>query len=403
MMGHFAYRARDPQGSLIEEIIEAPSIQIVEEKLRHLDYIPLEITEQKERKRKGRLFVRKVRLQDLALMFRQMATMVNAGLPIISTLDIVRKQTENPRLMKALEHTRYRVEAGSSLSEALADFPEIFSDLHVHMIHVAEEAGLLGTILDRLALIVEHEQETRDRIRSATRYPKIVIVALVFAFIILMTFVVPRFADIYGRYDVTLPLPTRIMIAMNNLFQGYWWAIVLAVVLGIVGFRTLLKTEEGRYKWDTLKLKIYIFGSLFLKISMSRFSRLLAMMVQSGVPIVQSLRSVAGTMDNVVLARTVKLIENAIVEGKSLAEPMEVSHYFPDMVVNMVAVGEQTGQLDELLLKVAEYYDREVDYNVKNLSAMLEPLLLLILGIAVLFFALAIFLPMWNLMSLFRS
>ncbi len=402
-MARFEYRARDPQGTLIEEVIDAPSIQIVREKLRHLDYIPLEITEQKEAKRKSALFVRKVQLQDLALMFRQMSTMVNAGLPIISTLDIVRTQTENPRLTKALEHTRYRVEAGSSLSEALADFPEIFSELHVQMIHVAEEAGLLGTILDRLALIVEHEQETRDRIRSATRYPKIVVGPLVFAFIILMTFVVPRFAQIYERFDVELPLPTRIMIGMNNLFQHYWWAVILAVVLMVVGFRALLKTPEGRYKWDTLKLKIYVFGPLFLKISMSRFSRLLAMMVRSGVPIVQSLRSVGGTMENVVLAQTVRLIENAIVEGKSLAEPMEVSRYFPDMVVNMVAVGEQTGQLDELLLKVADYYDREVDYTVKNLSSMLEPMLLLILGIAVLFFALAIFLPMWNLMSLFRG
>ena len=402
-MPQFSYRARDSHGNLIEEVIDAPALTVVEDKLRKLDYIPLEIKEQQEARKRAPLFKRRVKLQDLALMFRQMATMVDAGLPIIATLEIVRKQSTNLQLAQALEHTKYRVEAGSSLSEALTDFPEIFTSLHCQMIRVAEEAGLLGVILNRLAEIVEHEQETRERIKSATRYPKIVVGALVTAFVILMTFVVPKFANMYARFNVELPLPTRIMVGLNHVFQEYWWALILTAAFLFVGFKTILRTEQGRFRWDTMRLRVYIFGDLMLKIAMSRFSRLLSMMVKSGVPIIQTLENVAGTMDNVVLEQTVHLIRNAIMEGKSLAEPMEVSRYFPDMVVNMVAVGEQTGQLDDLLAKVADYYDREVDYTIRNLSAMLEPVLLLVLAVVVLFFALAIFLPMWNLMSLFRS
>ncbi|NOZ13365.1 MAG: type II secretion system F family protein [Acidobacteria bacterium] len=401
-MGKFAYRARDGQGRLIEEQMEAASVLEVEDKLRHLEYIPIEINELKDRKKRVPLLKKKVKLTDLALMFRQMATMVNAGLPIIATLSIVAKQTANLRLKEALGHVRYRIEAGASLSEALADFPDIFTRLHIQMIKVAEEAGLLGTILDRLALIVEHEQDTKDRVKTATRYPKIVILGLGVAFIILMSFVVPRFASVYSKFNVALPLPTRIMIRMNYIFQHFWWALILAALLTFLGTRYILSTPEGRRKWDGFKLRVYIFGPLFLKISMSRFSRILAMMIRSGVPIVQALQNVGATMENVVLESTVKLIEEAIIEGKSLAEPMTVSRYFPDMVVQMVAVGEQTGQLDELLEKTAEYYDREIDYTIEHLAALLEPLLLLGLAIVVLFFALAIFLPMWDVMSLFH-
>ncbi len=401
-MGKYAYRARDGQGHLIEEVLDASSRLEAEDKLRHLHYIPIEIKELKEKKKKIPFLKKKVKLTDMALMFRQMATMVNAGLPIVATLTIVAKQTANPRLEEALNHVRYRVEAGASLSESLADFPDIFTRLHIHMIKVAEEAGLLGTILDRLALIVEHEQDTKDRVKSATRYPKIVVFGLGVAFIILMSFVVPRFAGMYSRFKVALPLPTRIMVWMNNAFQHYWWALIIAAVLAFLGARYILSTREGRRRWDTFKLRAYIFGPLMLKISMSRFSRILAMMIRSGVPIVQALQNVGATMENVILEGTIKLIEEAIIEGKSLAEPMAVSRYFPDMVVQMVSVGEQTGQLDELLEKSADYYDREVDYTIQHLSALLEPLLLLGLAIVVLFFALAIFLPMWDVMSLFK-
>jgi len=398
----YSYKARDGQGRLIEEELEATSRLEVEDKLRHLEYIPIQINEMRDRKKKIVLLKKKIKLTDMALMFRQMATMINAYLPIVATLTIVAKQTANPTLEESLNHIRYRVEAGSSLSEALAEFPDIFTQLHIHMIKVAEEASLLGTILDRLSLIVEHEQETRDRIKSATRYPKIVVFGLGVAFVILMSFVVPRFAGIYSKFKVDLPLPTRVMVGMNNIFQHFWWAAIIAGILAFLGVRYILSTSEGRLRWDTLRLRFYVFGPLMLKISMSRFSRILSMMIRSGVPIVQALQNVGATMENVVLEGTVKLIEEAIIEGKSLAEPMAVSRYFPDMVVQMVSVGEQTGQLDELLEKTADYYDREVDYTIQHLAALLEPLLLLGLAVVVLFFALAIFLPMWDVMSLFH-
>jgi len=279
---------------------------------------------------------------------------------------------------------------------------DVFTQLQVNMVLVAEEGGVLAEILDRIALILENEKDTKEKIKTATRYPKLVVGALSIAFLILMWFVVPQFRKIYSKFGKELPLPTKMLFGLYTFLTDYWWLLLLILLLGYLLFRKWVNSEKGRWRFDKLKLKVYIFGPLFLKISLERFTRVLSLMISSGIPIVKALEIVAGVTDNVVIENAVIQVKNAILEGKTLAEPMSGNKYFTDMVVQMVAIGENTGKLDSMLMKVADYYEKEVDYTIKNLSTLIEPILIAGLAVIVLFFALAIYLPMWNMMSLFR-
>jgi len=403
-MTKFKYKARDSFGTLIEETIDVQSIKEVEKRLSSLNYFPIDIEQLKTKKQRASFFKSKVSMEDLSIFYRQLFTLIDAGLPIIKSLNTVAKQTRSERFNHIIGNIVSAVENGSTLHNAMEKYPDVFTPLHTNMIQVAEESGLLPEILERLHLITESEIETNERIKEATRYPKIVISAIVVAFFILMGFVVPKFVKIYERSTAELPLPTKVMVWMNNFFWS-WEKMLIVFIIGITVyllFKKIIDTKEGRLKLDYFKLKIYVFGPLFLKISMSRFSRTLSLMIKSGVPIIRALEVVSGVMGNVVLQNTINLLKNAIIEGKALVEPMETSSHFPDLVVQMVAVGEETGKLDDMLLKVAEYYEREVDYTIKKLSSLIEPVVLLILAVMVTFLALAIFLPMWNIMQVFK-
>jgi type II secretory pathway component PulF len=248
-------------------------------------------------------------------------------------------------------------------------------------------------------MLAEHEAETRARIKAATRYPVIVVVAIVIAFIVLVTFVVPRFAVIYEGFHVKLPLPTRILITTNDLIRndGIW--ILSGLALLAWGTRRYVRTIRGRFQWDGLKLKLPVFGRIFLKVAMSRFSRMFGTLVRSGLPLIQTLEIVANTVGNTVIQRIVDNIRDSAREGRGVVQPMRVSKAFPPLVIQMMAVGEETGKMDEMLIKVSEYYDMEVEYAIRNLSTALEPILLLFVGGMVLFLALGIFLPWWDLIS----
>ncbi len=403
-MAKFKYKARDSFGTLIEETIDVHSKKDVENRLASLNYFPIEIEQVKEKTKFSSFFKQKVSMEDLSMFYRQFFTLIDAGLPIITSLNTVAKQSSNERFRHIIGHIVTLVEEGSTLHKAMENYPDVFTPLHTNMIQVAEESGLLPEILERLHLLVESEIDTRERIKEATRYPKIVIVAIFVAFFILMGFVVPRFVKIYEKSSTELPIPTKIMIWMNNFIWSWnkMGVLVVVLIVAYIAFKKLIETKEGRLKWDSFKLNLYIFGPLFLKISMSRFARTLSLMTKSGVPIIRALDVVSGVMGNVVLQNTIILLKNAIVEGKALVEPMKTSSYFPDLVVQMVAVGEETGRLDDMLLKVAEYYEREVDYTIKKLSSLIEPVVLLVLAVMVTFLALAIFLPMWNIMQVFK-
>jgi MSHA biogenesis protein MshG len=270
------------------------------------------------------------------------------------------------------------------------------------MIHAGEASGTLASVLDRLAILGEREEETRRMIKQATRYPILVISALIAAFFVLVSFVLPRFIKIFAQFKAALPLPTRILLGISHIVNNYWYILIPAVVAIALAFRAYIRTPVGKKQWDQLTLKLPVFGPLILKIHMSRFSRITGNLLMSGLPIVKIFELVSGSIGNVIIANTLGNIKEDIVSGKTISEPMRTSNMFPPVVVQMVSVGEDTGKIDELLLQVADYYEKEVDYTVKNLGSYIEPFLLLVLGCGVLFMALAVFLPMWDMVSIFK-
>jgi type II secretory pathway component PulF len=328
---------------------------------------------------------------------------MSAGIPFIQSLTTIERQTENQRLKKTITDIRRDVEAGASFSEALAKYPAIFSKLYVSMIQAGETAGILDEILDRLALLAEHEAETRARVKAAVRYPMIVVVAICLAFAFLVTFVIPKFAEVFARFKTELPLPTRVLLGINYVVQHYWYLIILALGLLVWGVLWYLGTPEGRWQWDKLKLKLPVFGLLFQKVALSRFARMFGALQKSGISMMLTLEIASEIVGNVVLARAVEEMRESLREGKGLSGPMESSGLVPPLVVQMMAVGEESGNIDTMLTKVSDYYDLDVEYTLRNLSTLIEPILILIIGSMVLFLALAVFLPMWNLMSLFRK
>jgi type II secretory pathway component PulF len=289
------------------------------------------------------------------------------------------------------------IEGGGTLSESLAKHPKVFPTLYTNMIRAGEASGQLEKIFTRLGELVEHESETREKIKSALRYPKMVLGALVVAFIIIMTFVVPRFTVVFAKFKIALPLPTKIMIAINAIIQGYWVFLVGIVVLSIIFTRWFITTSLGRYYWHYLQIKLYVVGSILQKAALSRFAHILGTLIQSGLPIIENLHITSMAVGNDVISGAVRKIRDGVQAGKGLAESMKDITLFTPLVVQMIAIGETTGELDTMLLKVSRYYDMEVDYGTKKLSSYIEPLLTLALGMMVLFFALAVFMPMWDL------
>jgi len=404
-MPSFQYKARDKFGALIEGTIETVTVEGVAAQLDGLGYIPVFIKEEKKGVFSPDFFVQFTRItaQDLIVFSRQLATLINAGLPFVTSFDTLIEQTENPRFKMVIAKVKQDVEGGSAIADALERHPKVFNDLYVNMIRAGEAGGVLDEILERLASLAEHEAETRARVKAATRYPIIVIAATVIAFVVLLTLVVPRFVEIYASFKGTLPLPTRILIGLNKFTKAYWYLIIGGIAGMIFGVRWYINTEEGRLRWDNIKLRLPIFGPIFLKVAMSRFTRLFASLNRSGLPILQILDILSSTIGNKIISRVINNVSDSARSGKGLVHPMRVSKVFPPIVTRMIAVGEETGRMDEMLVKISDYYDTEVEYAIKNLSTMIEPILIVIIGGMVLFLALGIFLPMWDMISLMKK
>lgn len=405
-MPQYRYKARDKDGTVQSGVMEAAKKEAVADQLSGMGYIPVRIEEQKRSSldlNDLTLRLTKVTSQDLIVFSRQLSTLMSAGVPFVQSLSTIEKQTENPRLRAATVDMRRDVEGGAAFSDALARHPRIFSKMYVSMIRAGETAGLLDEILERLALLAEHDAETRSRVKTAVRYPLIVVVAVCAAFAFLVSFVIPKFAAIYSRFKTELPLPTRVLIGINYVVQNYWYLVLLGVALLVGGVIWYIRTQKGRWQWDRIKLKIPVFGVLFQKVAFSRFARVFGAMQKSGISMILTLEIVAETVGNVVLARVVDQMREDLREGKGLVEPMEASGMFPPLVIQMIAIGEETGNIDTMLGKVSDYYDMDVEYTIRNLSTLIEPTLLLFLGGMVLFLALGIFLPMWNMISLFKK
>jgi type II secretory pathway component PulF len=393
-------------GKSIAGAIDAPNMQMAGERLYQLGYFPITVEEGRD---KGSFDIseiwrrfQKVKLEELIFFSHQLSTLYKAGLPLLAGLGSLAEQTENKKLKPILEAVRSQIEEGSTLFEAMSKYPEVFPLVYVNMVRAGETSGRLGESLDRFITHAEREIKTRQRVKEATRYPKIVIVSLAIAFGILIIFVIPRFAEIYAQFKTTLPLPTRMMIQINTIFHIHWYLVCTALVGIPLLIRNYLRTEKGRYSWDRLKIRIPVFGPLLLKIALSRFSFTFVMLNRSGIPILQTLEITASTINNVHLAQSITEIMHKVREGRSLSDALEESEKFTPLVIQMVAVGESSGTLDEMLMRITEYYDIEADNAIKKLSTYIEPALVLFLGVVVLFLALAVFLPWWNMAALFR-
>lgn len=404
-MPNFRYKARDKYGALFVGTFETNGKEAVAGHLDSLGYIPVSIEEETPSVSLTELLSQfeTITSGDLIIFSRQLATLIGAGIPFMASFNALEEQTENPKLKKVINQVRREVEGGSTFADALAKHLKVFSSLYVSMVKAGETGGVLDEILNRLATLAEHEAETRARIKAATRYPKIVLVALVVAFGILVSFVIPKFAALYANFNAKLPLPTRIMIGINTAVHRFGLVILAAIALAVFGFWKHINTPAGRLWWDGFKLKIPIFGPIFMKSALSRFARVFGTLTRSGLPVLQTLEIVSETVGNVVIARIVDNIRDSARQGRGIVQPMKVSKIFPPIVVQMVAVGEESGKMEEMLTKVSEYYDRDVDYAIKNLSSSLEPLLLVVIGGVILFLALAIFLPWWNLINVVKG
>jgi type II secretory pathway component PulF len=405
-MPTFKYRVRDKTGKAIEGKMEALTLESAGDQLYRLGHLPVSIEKMEE----GSLFnlsdlmsqFKKVRLEDLVLFSQQLSTLYKAGIPLLTALNNLKDQTGNKILGHVLDEVVGDVEDGNPLFASMGKHPGAFSPIYVNMIRAGETTGRLGETLDRFVILANRELSTRQRVKEATRYPKMVILSVMVAFAVLIAFVIPRFAATFAQFNMPLPLPTRIMIGTNKLFQTYWY-LVLGSILGIsLLLKRYVKTESGRYLWDKLKIRIPVFGPLFLKIGLSRFSNTFGMLNRSGIPILQALEITSATVDNIILSQSIEEVRQKVREGSSLTEALKESGKFTPLVIQMISVGESSGTLDEMLARVTEYYDVEVDNALKKLPTYIEPALTLILGGVVLLLALAVFLPWWNMASLFR-
>jgi len=402
-MPTFKYKARDKFAALVNGVTVAESREDAAKKLKDIGYTPVYISEASNQNPnvifKG---FNKVKLEEVAIFTRQLYSLQKAGIPLVPSLEAIALQTKNPYFKIIIEKITADIKGGLSFSQSLEKYSLIFDEVYLSMVKSAEASGKLVEILERLSSIIEQEIDTKSRIQAATRYPIIAFVSLCLGFLVVVTFVIPRFASIYGQFKTILPLPTRILLAINLAIQKFW--LLSAITIGILVFLFLrfINSKTGRPLWDNLKLKIFIFGPLLSMLIMSRFARIMAILLKSGVPILEILDLTKATSGNIIIARAIENIRESVKQGKGLSEPMKVSGLFPPIVVQMVAIGEQTGKVDELLLGVADYYDRESSYMIKNLTTYIEPLLIFVLAIMVLVMALAIFMPMWNLIRVFR-
>jgi type II secretory pathway component PulF len=390
----------------MEGRLEAPTLQLAGDQLHCLGYLPVSIEKMDETP--GFNFedwinqFKKVRLEDLVVFSQQLSTLYKAGLPLLTGLSNLKGQTENKTFQNVLDEVCKDVEAGNPLFASMAKHPAVFSLIYVNMIRAGETSGRLGESLDRFVILAERELQTRQRLKEATRYPKIVIFSVVIAIGVLLAFVIPRFAATFAQFNMPLPLPTRIMIGMNKILQTYWYLVLIGLIGISILVKRYLKTENGRYFWDKIKTRIPVFGLLFLKIGLSRFSNTFGMLNRSGIPILQALEITSTTVDNVLLSESIKSVQQKVSEGSSLTDALKESGRFTSLVIQMISVGESSGTLDEMLTRVTDYYDVEVDNALKKLPTYIEPLLTLFLGGVVLLLALAVFLPWWNMASLFR-
>ncbi|MHB1240410.1 MAG: type II secretion system F family protein [Gammaproteobacteria bacterium] len=403
-MARFQYRGRSERGDAVHGFLEAGSADAVATQLMNSGVTPIDVTAapvtrnvlQELRRRLGG---GAPSLEELILFSRQMHTLMRAGVPIIRALTGLAETYHNPVLKETLFEVVGNLESGRDLAGSLGHHPMVFSSLFVSLVQVGENTGRLDQAFLQLASYLDMEKQTRDRIKAALRYPTIVIVAISVALAIINLKVIPVFAKVFSSFSAKLPWATQVLISVSNFAVAYWPYILAMLVLTYSGTRTYVHTEEGHYRWDKLKLRLPVVGSIVLRATLARFARAFSMASRSGVPLIQALTVVAMAVDNEYVADRVRSMRNGVERGESLTRTAATTGLFTPLVLQMLAVGEETGAVDELLEQVGDFYEREVDYDLKNLSDAIEPILIVGIGVIVLVLALGVFLPMWDLAS----
>jgi type IV pilus assembly protein PilC len=408
-MPTFQYSARDRDGNLQSGSMSAEDVADLRRILRNKD---LFLTRHVVRSGKTAMesaessgavgMTRKVKLGDMVVMSRQLATLVRSGLPVIEALTAVSSQTENPALRAALDQVRLDVLTGASLAGALKKHPTIFSDIYVSLVEAGEAAGTLDQTLEVAATQFDREAELREQVKSAVAYPILVVIAAILVVTFMLLFVVPAFANVYKQFKAPLPPITRTMIALSNAVLHYSWAVALGVILLIWGVRKYVASPGGRYTWDRIKLKMPLLGKLNRKISIARFTQTWAGATRGGIPILQALQVSANTSGNVVIRDSIMQVAGFVKEGATLAEPLADTGQFPPMVTRMIAAGESSGNLDEMLEEVTKFYQRDIEYTVRKLTRLMEPLMTALVGAIVLFVLLSLYMPIFNLTQVIR-
>jgi MSHA biogenesis protein MshG len=399
----FNYKGRNASGALVEGKVDAATIDAVASQLVNTGITPIDILQQGGDKADISNSVleylrnRRPSLDDLILFSRQMYSLMRAGVPLGKAMTGLAQSTRNRQMMEAQRDILVSLESGRGLATSLARHPGIFPPLFISMIRVGEESGRLDESFQRVAVHLEREKEIRERIKAALRYPVFVLIAIAVAIGIINIWVIPAFAKLFASAGATLPWQTRLLISTSDFFVTWWPLMLIAIAGGIAGFRYYVRTEQGRYNWDRMKLRIPIVGGIIHRATLARFSRAFTMSLSSGVPLIQAMTVVSRSVDNEYVGEHILEMRNGIERGESLTRTATMTGMFTPLALQMMAVGEETGQVDDMLLEVAEFYEREVDYDIRNLSASIEPVMIIAIGIMVLILALGVFLPMWDL------
>ncbi len=397
----FNYKGRNAAGALVQGALESADASAIASQLFSQNITPIEIVAAANTSQlsfdTASWFEEKISSLDVMLFSRQMYTLLKAGIPIMNALSGLQASTKNKALAAVVGELRSSLDGGRELSVALRQHPKVFNNFYVNMVRVGETTGMLDRVFLSLFDHLEFERFMRDQIKAALRYPTFVIIAMAVAIVIINIFVIPAFAKVFESMHAELPLLTRILVGFSNFMLTYWPLLLLLVLALVFGFRYFISLTEGRYKWDKFKLNIPIAGKIIHKATMARFARSFALSGKSGVPITQGLNLVAQTVDNDFIARKVDDMRIGVERGETILRTANNSGVFNPIVLQMIAVGEESGALDDLMQEIADMYQRDVEYEIKNLGAQIEPILIVFLGVLVLILALGIFLPIWDL------
>jgi len=395
-MPQFTYTARAINGDLKTATLEAPTRDDVMKQLRQqrLNVVKIDEGTAVKKKRAGR-----IKMRDIVIFTRQFSTMINAGLPLVQALDILAQQSENPALKDITRQVVFDVESGNTVADALRKQPRAFSELYVNMVAAGEAGGILDTILMRLAVFMEKNDALIRKVKGAMIYPSVIMSVAAIAITVLLVFVIPTFADMFASANIALPLPTRIVIAMSGFLKHFWWAIVGVIGATFYAVKQYYATSDGKLNIDRTLLRLPVLGDVLRKSSVSRFTRTLGTLISSGVSILDGLEITAKTAGNRVVQDAIMESRASIAGGETIAAPLKKSQVFPPMVISMIAVGEQTGGLDEMLSKIADFYDEEVDAAVSGLLALMEPVMIVFLGIVVGGMVVAMYLPIFDMVN----